>query len=547
MPELREEIKTFLRNEFIFTGLDEERLEHLASEFQLLSYADEQTIYTEGEEAKGFFIVYSGIVRTSSGRGSEQHSHSTFIPGDIFGTGVLMSTVRDETAYAMGPAKVLRLPDDSFQQMLKDFEGIRIVLLAIAESRRLARRQRLKWIGENEAVYLVYRKHEFFLWMTLILPIFAGVASIPFLVFGWASPTTTVTSTIQIITGIFLMFFAVFGFLWFYVDWHNDYYIVTSQRVLWLEKVIALYDSRQEAPLTTVLSTQIVFNQVLHSFINYGHVIVRTYTGSITMRRANRPSLLVQIIDGLRARSRFLAKQAEAEAMEALIRKRLGLPEEEKPKVSVITELPPPPKPEKPRGVNRMFANFLKVRYEIGDVITYRKHWFVLFQKTWLPTVVGLGVSFLAFIMWFGGILPGLANILWLPILLGIFIWWLYNYIDWRNDVYVLTLESVLDIERKPLAREDKKAAPLSNILSLEHTREGILGILFNYGTVTINVGTTQLTFDTVVNPAQVQYEIFDRMYALRRRNEEAAAQKERERLADWLVTYHRQAEKLGG
>jgi hypothetical protein len=102
-----------------------------------------------------------------------------------------------------------------------------------------------------------------------------------------------------------------------------------------------------------------------------------------------------------------------------------------------------------------------------------------------------------------------------------------------------------LDIERKPLSREDKKSAPLANILSLEHTRVGILGLLFNYGTVIINIGAVQFTFNDVYNPSQVQYEIFDRMNAQRQRKEEAEARKERERLVDNLATYHRQIERL--
>ena len=31
------------------------------------------------------------------------------------------------------------------------------------------------------------------------------------------------------------------------LDWANDYYIVTSQRLVYLEKIIGIYDSRQEA------------------------------------------------------------------------------------------------------------------------------------------------------------------------------------------------------------------------------------------------------------------------------------------------------------
>ena len=92
-------------------------------------------------------------------------------------------------------------------------------------------------------------------------------------------------------------------------------------------------------------------------------------------------------------------------------------------------------------------------------------------------------------------------------------------------------------------------AAAINRQLALtgdeENSRVGILGLLLNFGTVTINVGIEKLTFDYVLNPVQVQFEISDRMYALRRRKEEAEAFKERERIADWLMAYHKQIGRL--
>jgi hypothetical protein len=144
------------------------------------------------------------------------------------------------------------------------------------------------------------------------------------------------------------------------------------------------------------------------------------------------------------------------------------------------------------------------------------------------------------------GIFEGVPAILvWLLIFLATGLWWLYHYVDWRNDVYVLTLDKVIDIERKPLTREEKKEAMLGNILSLENARIGIFGLVLNFGTVTLNVGTEKLTFDYVFNPVQVQYEISDRMYAYRKRKEKQEAARERERVADWLMAYHRQTSQV--
>jgi hypothetical protein len=73
----------------------------------------------------------------------------------------------------------------------------------------------------------------------------------------------------------------------------------------------------------------------------------------------------------------------------------------------------------------------------------------------------------------------------------------------------------------------------------MEHRREGIIGLMFNFGTVVINVGETKFDFVGVHNPAEVQHEIFERHFARRRQLEVTEAVKERERMLDWLDAYH--------
>jgi hypothetical protein len=48
-----------------------------------------------------------------------------------------------------------------------------------------------------------------------------------------------------------------------------------------------------------------------------------------------------------------------------------------------------------------------------------------------------------------------------------------------------------------------------------------------------------------VRDPAEVQYEISERKNAYRRRQDEQSAVRERERVANWLALYHKQAVEL--
>ncbi len=123
--------------------------------------------------------------------------------------------------------------------------------------------------------------------------------------------------------------------------------------------------------------------------------------------------------------------------------------------------------------------------------------------------------------------------------------WWFYNVLDWHDDVYILTADSIIDVDQKPFIRLERRVAKLENILSLEHSREGIFGMLLNYGTVEINIGAEKFHFSTVRDPVQVQYEIFDRMNEVRSHKEEEQAIHERERVANWLAIYTKQLEEL--
>jgi hypothetical protein len=181
-------------------------------------------------------------------------------------------------------------------------------------------------------------------------------------------------------------------------------------------------------------------------------------------------------------------------------------------------------------------------------VVTYRKHWILLLRGIWLPTLGMLTIiAFMAARLLDVYSFPSLP-VLWLTgitFLFIIFLVWVYRYADWRNDIYQLTNDQILDIYRKPLGREDKKTADLENILSLQHQRYGIIGLILNYGDVVAMVGATRFVFTGVYNPASVEQEIFERINARKKSKKDADDVRERERIADWLAAYYSQTETL--
>ena len=182
------------------------------------------------------------------------------------------------------------------------------------------------------------------------------------------------------------------------------------------------------------------------------------------------------------------------------------------------------------------------MRTEVNGVITYRTHWFVLFRKIIFPTFAIFILLFLLSIN--GGELFSIFSqqrllIVFGIIALGVTSWWVYQFVDWRDDYYVITSDQLVDVNRKPLGLEDRRSAPIKNIQSVEYKRIGVFGLLFNFGTVFIRIGDAEFTFDYVHNPSQVQKEIFDRYTELMKAEKSTQTERERMRMAEWMEAYH--------
>jgi hypothetical protein len=183
-----------------------------------------------------------------------------------------------------------------------------------------------------------------------------------------------------------------------------------------------------------------------------------------------------------------------------------------------------------------------KVRFEDGDVITYRKHWAVLIREIAPPSVLFLLVAGLIGARVVGWITPldlGTFALLAGLSLIPLGLWWLYRYVDWANDIYQVSPEQIVDIYKKPLGREVRKVAPLENILGTEVDRKGLVGILLNYGDVIANVGTAQFTFEGIYDPVSVQQDLIHAQETFIQRQKETARRARRDEMVELLDIYH--------
>jgi CRP-like cAMP-binding protein len=544
----------FLRRIHLFQELPEEELEAIAATLQEENRASGDRIFSRGDEADRLFIIHRGAVSISGpGHGGDQEL-AVLADGDYFGEDALLSAGMHTTdALASEEVALLSIPRTDLLEHARRLPRLKRALAVSMSSRRLMRRKQFDWRGPQENIHFIARKHEVVLYQALSVPIFALVA--PILLLGHFM----LSRAFFAIFGAGLLFLAIIGWaVWNWIDWGNDFYIVTSQRVIWLEKVIGLYDSRQEAPLSTVLSVG-VETDMLGRLLDYGDVVVRTYVGKIVFKHVAYPFEAARLVEEHWSRSKRSVSRAEREAMRDVLRRKMGQPVGlEVPDAPPAERMAPTEKSVTPslyrRSILRVIGEkWFNLRVEEGGTIIYRKHWYVLVQQTWQPAVLMLLI--------FGGMLarliriaqtPGLqlfdptrtppvdTTMLVLPtLLIPAILWCIYQFLDWHNDIFVVTSDQILDIDKKPFGSETRRAAPLENILSTEAERVGLAGYLLNFGTVYITIGGASLDFQDVRDPSAVQADIDRRREtrAAQKRDLETAA--ERERMSDWLVAYH--------
>ncbi len=541
MPIERVEIINLLKRIHLFRGMENPRLETVVDYMEVVEVEPEAVIYQQGDELDSFYFVFSGQLKVSryAPETRQYHQIGFLEEGDYFGQEVLEENwTRQISVEAESEATLLKMDVPSFRALL-DITPVLIPRLQfILDSYHLMLKTRFVWMDPKEFVYYIGRKHILFLFTRILPPIILGIITTS--VFGFL----TIMSPLNLTTLALLILFAVISLAWLiwnWIDWSNDYYIVTNRRVIYQERVVLLYDSRQESPMSAVQSTSTNTTQT-GRILKYGNVAIRTYIGTILFRSVSMPEQVMALIQEQQVRTQANLRRAELRQIENVLERKLGNSSAEPP-----TPAPSKagPMPAAPTGIQRFLSDLFHLRYEVGGTVLYRTHWFILLKKIWLPSLLLLALLFWVLLSLFNlfnlisiGAVIGIASILALLIVP----WWGYRYVDWHNDIYLITPDQIVDVYRKPLGREERQAAPIKNILSIEYQRLGFLGLVLNFGTVYIRVGDKQLTFDDVYNPSEVQRELFNRLAAKNYAERQAAQEGERQRMADWIAAYHRVA-----
>lgn len=567
-PPSVEAVAAFIEKIHIFRGINDVALFDISDHLIDKRVNAGDVILAADAKATSFYIIYSGKFKVTREKGQKVQ---TLVRGDYFGIDALLpDEERGAKIEASTRALLLELPADGIATVTEALEYVRQRLKLFLECRQQARKTHFDWIEPDEVIYFVQNKHHFLFLQRLPIPALLVLQG-PFLTFlgMWlGAMVPLVLSPIGFVVGLIWL-------LWDWVDWKNDYYIITNHRVVWVEKIVGIFDSRQEAHLREVTSVSVKTDVVMQSIFAYGHVSVSTIFGGIELMYVPFPQLAHILLEELWQRSKEEEKEAEVNRLHnAIIDEIKAAQAVAKKQRPSPAPPPPPPMPPPPKKTLRDFVPkpklpkfslpkrrkkpkskktaIFNLRHEAGNEIIYRKHIVVLIQQAGVPALVTLSLFVFFFVELYLYFIAKSEAALPISIISTVFLgvigaggWTFYQYVDWQNDIFKVSADKVFDIDRKPFGEVQSRSAPIENIEALEYQRVGLLSVFFNYGTVYMHIGAEEFEFENVLDPAAVLQDINHRIRAIQENKKRAKAKKERDDMLKWLVAYHQSAEKF--
>ncbi len=298
------------------------------------------------------------------------------------------------------------------------------------------------------------------------------------------------------------------------LDWTDSWLALTTHRLIAMDKALFFRETRNELPLGSVQNVIADYPNGFAVTFDFGNLHVDTASvGTITFENLPSPRLMREAI--------FTQQQA-----------------------LLVNQLTP--EDRRKAAVNNILHNQegnetqnSKPKTQNSQTITWHRHWIYLLRGlTWPCLVWGL-----VFFLWLAslsdeGDLSSLFGWLVIALISICLPWALYNWEDWRNDLYRIDGERVYDIESLPFGfREQSKETLIGKVTDVSYTMLGPLAHLLDYGDVILKTPgeATEFRFRGIPHPRETQQEIMKRVEEYQQRSK-ASVEKE---IEAWFQAYH--------
>lgn len=548
----------------VFEVMGDEDRARWALKFRREPYMRGEVVVRENDRPTAFYIVDQGELRACVRAADQTAPRAYYYPGDFFGdTGLLTGEPGNATVDVLTEAELLVLDKLDFDQLLEEFPDIRDGLRRLGRQREAAGRTRFSWERPDEVTLFFSTKHWISLLRVLPLSLILGIAGLGLTNIYLRTDLGGFPAAVLMVSAGTSLALTVWLSIYRFFDWRNDHYIVTNLRVLHVERVLLLQESRDEAPIERVQDVQVRQEGFFSNVLNFGDAIIQTAaaTENIIFSDVPRPEY---VRDALFAPLEHARIQERAEVRESIrqeLGRRLNIPvasfeEQADSEIRDGLESPALEKAQENEkatfdvlGWLRRVWQWLRSRSTFetwivsddGNTITWRKNGWLLLRESLLPGFAATVVIFLFLWLLSKGIGLPLLPLLLLLVLLSIFGWWFYKYWDWQNDIYQISGSRLIDLKKRPLFLEEfRRETTLDRVENIGLSIPGPIAQLLNYGTVVIETAgeTGAFEFEYVHDPRGVHAEIFDRRERFNRQQIEAEKGTRHAEMAEWFEIY---------
>ncbi len=530
-------------------SLDDEALAALAPKFHAEIRPRNECIFHEGDAGDKFYMIEAGQVAAARRLSDEREQFiGYFGPGEFFGTeAVLTDEPRLLTAEAVSQTALIYLNKPDFRELYESQPEVKAAIDSIRELR--AHRRVATFPSKREEEALVFSTHRHWLWFgARVAALTIAIGALMVVAFFLAGEFALVLLAL-----LALIYGALF--VWFLIDWRNDWFILSSRRVLHHEQIKFLYERVEEAELDKIQNVTSDVLSVAGNLLDFGNVTIQTAAGQGRIVFDFIPHAR-EVSDAILSEQRRVkehARQREITQMRQNIRKDLEREFGQSDEPPSLAPLPSGVRRREWAGVlRRPFAGVSVVPPTFirkGNQLIWRRHVLLLYRDVFAPVVVLLLLLVVTPLAIFSDF--PLLHLMPLPIALTVAVvgtgvsvgWLLYKYRDWENDIYVLTGDEVIDSTRKPFWLQERvRKASLERVQNITRTKGNFIENVFDFGTIVIQTGGEHgdLNFEEIPHPGKAQAEISQALERYREGQRQRDIQMRRQELLSWFGEYHR-------
>jgi hypothetical protein len=550
----------------LFDSLSEADLGYINSIVGSASYSTDQVVFFVGEKSDKLYIIDTGQVRVRRRDSSGAETISRFLgPGQFVGeVGLLRGEPRNATVEAVVDTTLFTINKDDFLEMLARFPSTRVRLEVAARSREVPL-SRFDWQEPDEvAVWVAHRNVIPFIFESLPgLALRLGIAVVIGVVAIYLGGLEILSPAIQVLMIAAAVALFVLTWAWYIVDWTNDYLVVTNRRIVHVERYGLIREIREEIPVQVVQDVVLQRSGPLAAMLGLADITVASIGGKLSFTHAPRPEHIQQLILDQRTRIQHESRREERKAirdelLKVVVPTTLVQPVELEqlvpsaqgalvlvpvPEAQLVKPAPTPPAASAADTSQSTVPSWRRrlrpaIHPETPDDLIWRKHWLMLAKHFIGPTIVLLMILTASIILWLA---TGAAPWPLLFILPDIgYFWWEYGV--WNGDVYILSTNRLIDIERLPLGlRSQRRESTLDRIQDIDVVVPNVIATIFDMGNVTIKTaaGGADFTFLSVPHPHTIQRDVFHRLAEFRRKEQEQERRHRFEEMAKWLKVYN--------